>query len=268
MTESNSNISSQPIDVLLQNSLTSTPCVNIGKNTTVRVATEILVQNLEDFTDSGVVRDGTNPIGMIGGKEIIRGVYKNPSSDFFEITKVGDITDKRLNVITEDTKLNELILLWKEVGRIFAVINTKNDDYSVLSAKKILEIGINNDIEFYISEIPKKKIITCDKDATFGSIIKQMLENKTRKIMLEDTQQFITDRIIIEAIERFDYLIDNDNFLDMPVSVIPLENAKIVSDDVSLSEISKIMYEMPQPMVIHEDQVITPWDICLALERK
>ena len=268
MTESNSNISNRPISDLLQNSLTSTPCVNIGKNAEVRVATEILVQHLETFTDSVVVLDGINPIGMIGGKEIIRGIYKNPSSDFFEMTQVGDIADKRLNVITGDTKLNELIILWKEIGRIFAVINTRNNDYSVLSAKKILEIGINTNIEFHISEMPKKKIITFDKDATFGNIIKQMLENKTRKILLEGTNQFINDRIILEAIEKFDYLISNDNFLDMPVSMVSLENAEIVSNDLVLSEISKIMYEMPQPLIIHKDQVITPWDICLSLERR
>jgi len=25
------------------------------------------------------------------------------------------------------------------------------------------------------------------------------------------------------------------------------------------------MYEMSQPLVIHEDRVISPWDICMAL---
>jgi len=36
---------------------------------------------------------------------------------------------------------------------------------------------------------------------------------------------------------------------------------------LSLSDISKIMYEMSQPLVIHEDRVISPWDICLAIDR-
>jgi CBS domain-containing protein len=227
----------------------------------------MLVQYLETFTDSVVVRDGTKPIGFIGGKEIIRGVYKNPSSDFFEMKQVGDITDNRLIVVTADTNVNKLISLWKEVGRAFSIIDMGNDDYSVISVKKLLEIGINNSTEFHISEIPKKKIITFDKDATFGDVMKLMLENKTRKILLEGTNQFINDRIIIETIEKFDYLLGNDNFLDIPVSVVSLEVAKVVSEDLSLSDISKIMYEMSQPLVIHEDQVISPWDICLALDR-
>jgi len=268
LSESDSVISNRSLGDLLGNSLTSTPCVNVRKTAKVKVVTGMLVQYLETFTDSVVVRDETKPIGVIGGREIIQGVYKNPSSDFFEMQQVGDIADNRLNVITPNTTLQELTTLWRKVGRAFAVMDLGNDDYSVISVKKLLEIGINNNtIEFHISEIPKKKIITFDKDATFGDVIKQMLENRTRKIMFEGTNQFINDRIIIEAIEKFDYLLGNNNFLDVPVSVVSLEDAKVVSDDLNLSEISKIMYGMSQPLIIHEDRVISPWDVCMALEK-
>ncbi|MEE8180759.1 MAG: CBS domain-containing protein, partial [Nitrosopumilaceae archaeon] len=135
---SGSTISNSSLSELLQNSLTSTPCVNVRKTAKVRVVTGMLVQYLETFTDSVVVRDGTKPIGFIGGKEIIRGVYKNPSSDFFEMKQVGDITDNRLIVVTADTNVNKLISLWKEVGRAFSIIDMGNDDYSVISVKKLL----------------------------------------------------------------------------------------------------------------------------------
>jgi CBS domain-containing protein len=192
-------------------------------------------------------------------------VYKNPSSDFYEMKQVGDIADKRLKVVTADTSLEELISLWKNGKRAFAIIDMGNDDYSVISVKKLLEIGINNNVEFCISEIPKKKIVTFDKDATFGNVMKLMLENKTRKILLEGTNKFINDRIIIEAIEKFDYLLGNDNFLDIPVSIVSLDEAKIISDDLNLTEISKMMYDMSQPLILHEDRVVSPWDVCIAL---
>lgn len=267
MSEFNSTISNSTLGDLLQNSLTSTPCANIRKTAKVKVATGMLVQYLETFTDSVVVRDETKPIGVIGGREIIRGVYKNPSSDFFEMQQVEDIADRRLNVVTADTNINKLISLWKEVGRAFAVIDIGNDDYSVISVKKLLEIGINSTSEFHISEIPKKKIITFGKDATFRDIMKLMLENKTRKIVFEGTNKFINNRIIIETIEKFDYLLDNNGFLDIPVNVVSLEEAKVVSDDLTLSDISKIMYDMSHPLVIHENRVISPWDICMVLDK-
>jgi hypothetical protein len=82
--------------------------------------------------------------------------------------------------------------------------------------------------------------------------MKLMLENRTRKILFEGTTQFINDRIIIESIEKFNYFLGNDNFLYIPVSVVSLEDAKVVSNDLNLSEISKIMYEISQPLIIHE----------------
>ena len=265
LTESDSLISNRPLSELLGNSLTSSPCVNIRKNAKVRVATGMLVQYLETFTDSIMVRDGPAPVGVIGGREIIQGVYKNPSSDFFEMNLVEDITDRRLKITTPDASLKELVSLWRDVKRAFAVINTGHDDYSVVSAKKLLEIGMNSNVDFNISEIPKKDIVTFDEDASFGDVIKLMLENKCRKILLEGTTQFINDRMIIETIEKFNYLLGKENFLNIPVNILTFENAKVISEDMKLSNISKIMYEMPHPLVIHDDHVISPWDICMAL---
>jgi CBS domain-containing protein len=262
---SESNLSKSPLSELLGNSLTSTPCVNVRKNAKVKVVGGMLVQYLETFTDSVVVRDDTKAIGVVGGREIIQGVYKNPSSDFFEMKFVEDIADNRLNVVTPDTNLTELLTLWKAVGRAFAIINVGNDDYSVISAKKLLEIGMNSDTDFHISEIPKKKIIRFDPDATFGDIMKLMLENKTRKIMAKGSNQFINDRIIIETIEKLDFLLGKNNFLEIPIDIVSLEDAKEVTEDLSLSEISKIMYGMSQPLIVHEDRVISPWDICTVL---
>ena len=92
-----------------------------------------------------------------------------------------------------------------------------------------------------------------------------MLENKCRKILLEGTTQFVNDRMIIETIEKFDYLLHKENFLNIPVSILNFEEAKVVSGDMSLSNISKIMYKMSHPLVIQDDRVISPWDICMAL---
>ena len=262
-----STLAESPLSELLGNSLTSTPCVNVRKTAKVRVVGGMLVQYLETFTDSVLVRDDTKPIGVVGGREIIQGIYKNPSSDFFEMKFVEDIADNRLNLATPDTTLKELLSLWKEVSRAFAIINVGNDDYSVISAKKLLEIGMNSDSDFHISEIPKKKIVRFDPDATFGDVMKLMLENRSRKIMAKGSNQFINDRIIIETMEKLDFLLGKDNFLEIPVDIVTLANAVEVYEDLNLSEISKIMYEMSQPLIVHEDSVISPWDICMALEK-
>ena len=265
MSESTPLISERPLGELLENSLTSTPCVNVRTKAKVKVVTGMLVQYLESFADSVVVREDVTPVGILGGREIIQGVYKNPSSEFFEMNFVEDIMDNRLRLVTADSTLRELLEAWKSVNRAFAVINVVNDDYSAISAKKILEIGINFETDFHISQLPKKKTVTFEKEATIGEVMKLMLENKSRKIVQKDSNLFLNDRTIIEAIENFDYLLGRDNFLDIPAKVLNFESAKIVSDDLNLSEISKILYETSHPLVIYEESPITRWDVCLAL---
>ena len=140
MSNLDSEISTLPLSNLLENSLTSTPCVNVRKNAKVRVIAGMLVQYLESFTDSVVVRDDTKPVGVVGGREIIQGVFKNPTSDFFEMKFVEEITDNHLNLVTPDSSLKELISMWRKVGRAFAIVNVGNDDYSVVSEKSYLRL--------------------------------------------------------------------------------------------------------------------------------
>ena len=80
---------------LLPERLTWSLCIHIDKGTEVWVVTGMLVQYLESATDSVIVRDKDhNPIGTIGGKEIMENLLKNPTSSLFYGTKVEDIMEK------------------------------------------------------------------------------------------------------------------------------------------------------------------------------
>jgi len=62
---------------LLPETLTYSLCIHIDKGTEVWVVAGMLVQYLESATDSVMVRDEDhNPIGTIGGKEIMENLLK------------------------------------------------------------------------------------------------------------------------------------------------------------------------------------------------
>jgi hypothetical protein len=93
-----------------------------------------------------------------------------------------------------------------------------------------------------------------------------MLKYNTRKLLLEITNQFISDRIIIEKIATdLNYLRDTTDFLDLPIIGFGLEYAKVISKDIMVNELSSIMSGMMHPYAVFRDQAISPWDICLAL---
>lgn len=259
-------ISNKQLIDLLPLSLTSTPAVSIQKNNQVWCGTVMLIHYLESFTDSLVVRDGNIPIGIIGGKEIIEGLIKEPSSKFFDKTTVEDILTEEITQISEKTTLQTLIEKWKQTRRAFSVIPNQIGGLSAISARSILEIGIRCKTELTISHIPKKEVVKFRADDKISTIINLMLENKTRRLLLENSTKFISDRIIIEKIARdFNYLRKTDEFLDIPVSSFNLESAKVIEEDISLPNVYDIMYGMLHPYIIFEGQVISPWDLCLTL---
>jgi predicted transcriptional regulator len=251
---------------LLPETLTYSLCIHIEKGKEVWVVAGMLAQYLESATDSVLVLDSGKPVGVIGGKEIMANILKNPTSGLFYGTKVEDIMETNPLIITEKTKYLDLMKQWQKRGRAYAVIANEWGHYSAISAKKILEIGMKCKTNLSISDLPKKSAITFKIDDTMESIIKSMFENKTRKILLENSNKYINDRIIIETItEKMGYLKEMDYFLNVPANIIELEEARVIFDDLKIPEISAMMYDMEHPYVIYKNWMVTPWDICNAL---
>jgi predicted transcriptional regulator len=260
-------ISERTLGELLPERLTWSLCIHIDKGKEVWVVTGMLSQYLESATDSVIVRDEKhNPIGIIGGKEIMENLLKNPTSSLFYGMKVEDIMEPDPVRVTKNTKYKDLMKSWKERGRAYAVIPNEWGFYSAISAQKILEIGMRCKTNLTISDLSKKQPITFKKSDTFGSVINLMFENKARKALLKNSNKYLSDRLIIEAIsEKMKHLKETDDFLNEPVDIVGLEEAKEIFDDLKINEISKMMYDMAHPFVIYKDWLVTPWDICKAL---
>lgn len=261
-------ITDRTLKELLPLSLDSTPAVSIRKENEVWIATSMLMHYLESFTDSLVVtEEDEKPIGVIGGKEIIENIYKNQTSNFFDDTTVEQITDKNLVILSKDTTLGELLEKWTKTRRAFSIISNDLGGYSAVSGRKLLEIGMNCTTDLMISELPKKELVTFEKNSTIQEILRLMLENNSRKIVLKDTDYFISDRLIIQSVSQDYDFFRNVKFLERKFEdSLRLEKAKRISKDLNLAEASKMMYSMVHPVIIFNDQVITPWDICLALK--
>ena len=112
----------------------------------------------------------------------------------------------------------------------------------------------------------KKNIITFGLDDSLGKIIDLMFEHNTRKLLLEYSNQFISDRIILEEISKLlKFNPDVENFLDIPVSQIELQEVTVLKEDVNLNQICLMLYGMDHPYLIYKDISVSPWDVCLTL---
>lgn len=251
---------------LMPMSLYSIPCVSIQRQANIEEAVGLLIPYLESMADSLIVTgDNNEPIGIVGGREIVEKVLANPSRSVFE-GEVEKIMSDVVTSVSGTSTIRSTMQDWQKTGRAFSLIPNSIGGFSVISARKMLEVGKIAMTDMRISELPKKKIHTFNTGSTINEIINTMLKNKTRKLVLENTNQFISDRIIIEKIASdLNYLKNTNNFLEMPVSGFGLEYAKVITKDIMVNELASIMSGMQHPYAAFRDQVISPWDICLAL---
>lgn len=254
------------LEEVLPESIFSTPAVSIRIEDTLGEAATLLPHHLETLTDSLVATSNDLPVGIIGGIEVLEGVLKNQTPEFLDKTKIGDIMSKNLVIMNSKSKFSELVNQWQKTRRAFAIIPNQYKGYSVISARKILEVGTSFKINTTVSSIPTKKMITFHKNDTVRQIVQRMFDNKTRKLVLEGTSFYINDRIIIQKMVReFNCLRDGQDFLGMNSDIFSLEEAKNVPGILTITEACKIMQDMKSPYLRIGNKVISPWDMVLIL---
>lgn len=261
------NICEMTLEEIFSDSLTSTPCVYLNKEREVYVATEMCVQYLESIVDSIVIRDDEkNILGIIGGYDLLNNIRENPSRDFQYDSKVKDIMFKELPIVGKTTTFKELMEKWTASRRAFAIIPNRFQGYSPISARKMLEIGIKCETDISISSLPKKEMITFQPDDSLKEIVELMFKHNTRKLLLEFSNQYISDRLVLKEISKLlKFQPDVENLLDIPVNQVELDDVTVIKEDLRLDQICKKMYKMDHPYIIYKDISVTPWDICNVL---
>jgi predicted transcriptional regulator/CBS domain-containing protein len=255
------------LEELFPRKLTDTVCININIAREVWVATLMCAEYLDSFIDSIIVRDNDfKPIGIVGGFELLDHLRKNPTRDYQYRTRVGEIMLKGLPLIEKRIKLRDLIEIWKTSQRAFSIILNEFGDCSTISARRMVEVGTKCQTTIAISSMPQKKIVTFRREASLGEILNLMYKNKTRKLLLEESNQFISDRLILGEISKIlKFQTEIDYFLDITADQFTLENAEVITKDVKFNQICSIMERMDHPFVVYKDTVFTPWDVCLTL---
>ncbi len=261
------NISELTLEQIFSDSLTGTPCVYLNEEREAYIATEMCVQYLESSVDSIVIRDDDhNPTGVVGGYDLLNHIRENPTRDSQYKTKVNEIMSKNLLIVNKRITFQNLMEKWLASRRAFAIIPNAFQGYSPISARKMLEVGIRCKTNTTISSMPKKKMITFQPDDSLSKIVDLMFEHNTRKLLLEYSNQFISDRLVLKEISKLlKFQPDVDNFLDIPINQVELDNVMVILEDLDLNQLCTEMYEMDHPYVIYKDISVTPWDICNVL---
>lgn len=261
----NLRLSDCTVEDILPHLLVNSSMATIGSKEKNWVATSMLARFLETFTNNLVVMENEVPVGMLGSQEVIKELLKNPTREFFSDCSVEQMMSTNLYVTNPSTKFHYLLETMERMQRDFALIRNTRGHYSTISARRLLEVYVLCDTRIKVSDLPLKCVQTFNRDDDIGTIMERMIKNNSEILLLENTPKFVNPQIIFEKIVRSNFLDGIDSFFDLKASTLELQNGKIISGNTTVPEICKTMLKMKYSFVITSNNVLTPWDLILAL---
>lgn len=225
-------------------------------------ATDLLNRYLESHTDCILVTHEGRFSGILDGREWVANFLKFPTREFF-LKSSGDIMSKESILQTEpNTKMSKVIETWKNLRRAVAVIYNHDSSLSPVSLRAVLGIIAISKTETRISEIKSKNAVVVNRDEPMKNILLRMLQKKVRRVIVEGTQNYTSDRLIIEhVVNDLHFLKNTEDVLENSLEDHNFARMVEIDKDIPLSELCKTLGALKHPCVTYHGNIITPWDI-------
>lgn len=248
-------------DDILPLTLKSSPISTLEGKDNVWIASSML-SRISQTSDNIVVIEKEFPVGIIGGREIIKGIQKNPSASFFSDTLSNKIMNRKFYLDSRKVSLQKILEQMHQTNRIFSIIQNGKYDFSAVSVNEILEIGVMCQTEITAAEPTSKKIITCSKDDNVEDILKLLADERIEFLMLENESGVLDQLSLIEkVVTDLNFLEEVDNFLELNASIFEFYTPKLIPEKLPFSEICKVMLQIKHPYVMTTKRLWTPRDV-------
>ncbi|HXV51329.1 MAG TPA: hypothetical protein VD689_04305 [Nitrosopumilaceae archaeon] len=243
---------------VLPYSLMSIPISTVTPNDNVWIATSML-SRISDVTNNLVVIEDEFPIGTISVYEIIAGLRKNPTTQYFE-QSVTKIMNADFYIDSRNTNLSNVLKRISRAKNPFTIIENDRTNFSQFSIRQVLEIGALCKTDVGVSSFPKKHTPVFKRDNTIRDVIEKLEQDENKLVLLEGGLSFVNHEILLEKIKELNTT-QNDNLLELSASTFKTITPTLISERLTVSEICKIMLNMNYPCVMTSEQLITPHDI-------
>lgn len=252
-------------DDLLPYSLSSCPISSIDISDNIWIAASML-SRIYETSDNLVVLDEGFPVGVIGGREILKSIIKNPTPYLFYDYLCEDIMNRKFYLDTRKAKLDKILEQMHRIQKPFVIIQNSKQSFSEISIREILEIGALCKTNLKISELPKRKIQVTKREDNVEDLFKNLIQNEEGLLVVENESLFIDYSIVLEKLTGdLNYLQTVEDFLGLNASIFKFESPKLIPENLSISDVCKTMLQMKHPYVMTLERIWTPLDIFYSI---
>ncbi|WP_158641222.1 CBS domain-containing protein [Candidatus Nitrosopumilus salarius] len=235
---------------------------SLESDTPVWLSSSFLALTLNTFSDGITILENNKIIGYFASRQLLEFIIKNPTSLALKEKTVKDLPKRdRFVVFSSRNTLRDILNEWKKSRFAYSAIQD-GDKFSSISINSMLGLVDLYDLPNTISEIPKKPTITYSNDDTVIAVLDKMFHHKVRRLVLENTADVLSDRIIVGAIcDEFDFLRKTPNFLSVKAKSFNPKTAREIHPDSKITDVAHNMLNENHYAAISNGQIISPWDI-------
>ena len=103
-----------------------------------------MLSRVSDTTNNLVILEKEFPLGILGGKEILKGLLKNPTPYYFHDILVEEIMNRGFYLDTRDAKLNKILEQMNKTKSEFTILQNSKHSFSSISIREILNSWFDN----------------------------------------------------------------------------------------------------------------------------
>lgn len=243
---------------VLPYSLLSIPISTITPHDNVWIASSML-SRIGDVTNTLVVIEDEFPIGTISANEIIDGLQKRPTGEFFS-ESVTKIMNADFYIDSRTVNIKGILDRMGKSQNPFSIIQNDKTSFSQFSIRQTLEIGALCKTDFGAGSFEKRRIASFRRDDTINDVIERLKKEQSEFVMLEGEFSFVNHDIILEKLKELNNT-QNENIVNLSASTLKAITPVLISEKSSISEICKIMINAKNPCVMTSDRLITPRDV-------
>lgn len=250
---------------VLPYSLLSIPISTITPHDNVWIASSML-SRIADVTNTLVVIEDEFPIGTITATEIIDGLQKRPTSEFFS-ENITKIMNADFYIDSRTVNIKGILDRMCKSQNPFSIIQNDKTSFSQFSVRQTLEIGALCKTNFNAGSFEKRRISSFKRDDTIKDVVDRIKKEHSEFVMLEDEFSFVNYDVILEKLKELNNA-QNENIVNLSASTLKTITPVLISEKSSISEICKIMINARHPCVMTPDRLITPSDVLDVLCRE
>lgn len=243
---------------VLPYSLLSIPISTIAPHDNIWIASSML-SRIADVTNTLVVIEDEFPIGTISTNEIIDGLQKKPTVEFFS-ESVTKIMNADFYIDSRTVNIKGILDRMYKSQNPFSIIQNDKTSFSQFSVRQTLEIGALCKTDFSAGSFEKRRIARFKRDDTINDVIEKLKKEQSEFVMLEDEFSFVNHDIILEKLKELNNT-KNEDIVNLSASTLKVITPVLISEKSNISEICKIMINAKYPCVMTSDRLITPRDV-------